>query len=166
MYLSLRNIIHFFSNVEGKKSLRTPLQYTFACDAICVSWCVCVFVFVHTGCSGKIVFFQNSLQLLPCLHRCKRNSYWLEIFGTTNKSRELARESWQTFENSWKKHNILWTPCRCYEQTALVYVRIMCTRMFVWVPRIKNYTWCLYYFKMCLFAIDIESMLCMCVCVS
>ena len=25
---------------------------------------------------------------------------------TTNSSRVLARERWQTFENSWKKHNI------------------------------------------------------------
>ena len=27
-----------------------------------------------TGCSGKIVFFHNSLQPLPRLHRCKRPS--------------------------------------------------------------------------------------------
>ena len=26
----------------------------------------------HTGCSGKIFFFHNSLQPLPRLHRCKR----------------------------------------------------------------------------------------------
>ena len=27
-----------------------------------------------TGCSGKMLFFHNSLQPLPCLHRCKRLS--------------------------------------------------------------------------------------------
>ena len=27
-----------------------------------------------TGCSGKIVFFHNSLQPLPLLHRCKKPS--------------------------------------------------------------------------------------------
>ena len=71
-------------------------------------------MYESTGCSGKIVFFHNSLQPLPRLHRCDAmrvysHSYWLVIFGTTNSSRELAR--WQTFENSWKKHSILWTPC-------------------------------------------------------
>ena len=28
----------------------------------------------YTGCSGKIVFFHNSLQPLPRLHRCKSSS--------------------------------------------------------------------------------------------
>ena len=65
-----------------------------------------------TGCAGKIVFVHNSLQPLPRLHRCKRpsklstqyrgysHSHWLIIFCTTNSSRLLARERWQTFENS------------------------------------------------------------------
>ena len=62
-------------------------------------------------------FFYNSLQPLPRLHlpktfkainamRVYSRSYWLAIFSTTNSSRVLARERWQTFENSWKKHNI------------------------------------------------------------
>ena len=29
---------------------------------------------IGTGCSGKIVFFHNSMQTLPRLHRCKRPS--------------------------------------------------------------------------------------------
>ena len=58
------------------------------------------------------LFFHNSLQSLPRLHRCKRPSYamrvyshfyWLVIFYITNSSRVLVRERWQTFENSWKK---------------------------------------------------------------
>ena len=35
------------------------------------------------------------------------HSYWLVIFGTTNSSRVLARERWQTYENSWKKTQYL-----------------------------------------------------------
>ena len=35
--------------------------------------------------------------------RVYSHSYWLVIFCTTNSSRVLARERWQTFENSWKK---------------------------------------------------------------
>ena len=36
--------------------------------------------------------------------------YWPIIFCTTNSSRVPARERWQTFENSWGKHNIYRTP--------------------------------------------------------
>ena len=73
----------------------------------------------HTGCSGKIVFFLNSLQPLPRLHCCKRPSklstqcectvtpFLLVIFCTTNSSRVLAREGWQTFENYWEKTQYL-----------------------------------------------------------
>ena len=65
------------------------------------------------------MFFHNSLQPLPRLHRCKRSSKlsnairvyshscWLETFCTTNSSRVLARERWQIFENSWKKTQYL-----------------------------------------------------------
>ena len=74
-----------------------------------------------TGCSEKIVFFHNSQQPLPRLHRWSlletlkalnaeqvySHSYWLEIFCTTNSSRVLARERRQTFENSWKKTQYL-----------------------------------------------------------
>ena len=71
----------------------------------------------NTGCSGKKCVYHNSLQPLPRLrHRCKRpskpsmrvysHSYWLVIFCVTHSSRVLARERWQRFENSWKKHKI------------------------------------------------------------
>ena len=39
--------------------------------------------------------------------RVYSHSYWLVIFWTTNSSRVLAREGWQTFENSWKKTQYL-----------------------------------------------------------
>merc|ERR1711860_43320 len=39
--------------------------------------------------------------------RVYSRSYWLVIFCTTNSSRVLARERWQTFENSWKKKQYL-----------------------------------------------------------
>ena len=63
----------------------------------------------------KCCFFHNSLQPLPRLHRFKAlntmkvysHSYWLVIFCTTNSSRVLVRERWQTFENSWKKTQYL-----------------------------------------------------------
>ena len=71
-----------------------------------------------TGCSGKNVFFHSSLQPLSRLHRCESPPKlskpcectvtpigWL-IFCTTNRSRVLTRERWQTFENSWEKNNI------------------------------------------------------------
>merc|ERR1711946_52473 len=35
--------------------------------------------------------------------RVYSHSYWLVIFCTTNSSRVLARERWQTFEIFWKK---------------------------------------------------------------
>ena len=38
--------------------------------------------------------------------RVYSHSYWLVISCTTNSSRVLARERWQTFENSWKKNTI------------------------------------------------------------
>ena len=63
------------------------------------------------------MFFHNSLQPLPRLHQetfkalnamqVYSHSYWLVIFCTTNSSRVLARERWQTFENSWKKTQYL-----------------------------------------------------------
>ena len=45
---------------------------------------------------------QGSLNAMRVYSR----SYWLVLFCTTNSSQVLARERWQTFENSWKKHNI------------------------------------------------------------
>ena len=58
----------------------------------------------------KNCFFHNSLQPLP---RSERNASVQSLllagifFCTTNSSRvPAARERWQTFENSWKKHNI------------------------------------------------------------
>ena len=67
-------------------------------------------------------FFHNSLQPLPRPHCCKRpsklstqsectvvysHSHWLVNFCTSNSSRALARERWQTFENSWKETQLL-----------------------------------------------------------
>ena len=43
--------------------------------------------------------------------RVYNHSFWLVIVCTTNSSRVLARERWQSFENSWKKYNIQWIPC-------------------------------------------------------
>ena len=58
--------------------------------------------------------FHNPLKSLPRLHRCRRPSIrayshycLLVIFCTTNSSRVLVRESWQTFENSCKKTQYL-----------------------------------------------------------
>ena len=51
----------------------------------------------HTWCSGKIVFFFT----IHC--NPSHIPYWLVIFCTTNSSRVLARERWQTVENSWKE---------------------------------------------------------------
>ena len=60
----------------------------------------------------KYIFFYNFHillnSLLSCFHEYfdtsgHSHSYWLIIFCTTNRSRVLARERWQTFENSWKK---------------------------------------------------------------
>ena len=85
-----------------------------------------------TGCSGKIVFqlfqivsqftatppsptsLKEAFKALNAM-RVYSHSYWLVIFCTTNSSRVLARERWQTFENSWKntifnEHNV----CRSY----------------------------------------------------
>ena len=71
-----------------------------------------------TGCSEKVVFFHNWLQPLPsptslweifkALNemRVYSHSYWMLTFCTTNSSRVLARQRWQTFENNWKNHNI------------------------------------------------------------
>ena len=75
-------------------------------------WSSCYRVF-----RKKLCFFHNSLQPLPRLHCCKRpsklamrvysHSYCLVIFCTTNSSRVLARDRWQTFANSWKKTQYL-----------------------------------------------------------
>ena len=59
-----------------------------------------------------------SLQTNPSLHRFKRSSklstqcqrvkslLLVGNFCTTNSSRVLAIDRWQTFENFWKQHNI------------------------------------------------------------
>ena len=39
--------------------------------------------------------------------RVYSHSYWLAILSTTYSSRVLARERWQTLENSWKKTQYL-----------------------------------------------------------
>ena len=70
------------------------------------------------GAQEKLCWFHNSLH--PSLAyiavktfkafnamRVYSRSYWLVIFCTTNSSRVLARERWQTCENSWKKTQYL-----------------------------------------------------------
>ena len=59
----------------------------------------------------------NPLQHIPRLHIAAKksldimfvysHSYWLVFFCTTNGSRVLMKERWQTFENSWKKTQYL-----------------------------------------------------------
>ena len=55
-------------------------------------------------------------------------SYWLVIFCTTNSSRVLARERWQTFENSWKLTqylmNILYNTFSFPSQGKNLYMRV------------------------------------------
>ena len=67
-------------------------------------------IMVYTGCSGKIVGsqFTATPPLPTSLKRITsvQSPYLLVIFCTTNNSRVLARERWQTLEYSWKKHNI------------------------------------------------------------
>ena len=45
-----------------------------------------------TGCSGKIVFFHNSLQPLPRLHRCKSSSKF-----STESECTVTPIGWQFF---------------------------------------------------------------------
>ena len=67
-----------------------------------------------TGFSGKIVFFHNSLQPLPLLHRCKRPSKLstqceftdLLLAGKflyNQKQPSAGEGEVANFENSWKK---------------------------------------------------------------
>jgi len=69
-------------------------------------------VHLCTGCSGKIVFFPNSLralhveeQLIPQDIRVYSHSLLVGHFCTANSSPVLAKERSQNIENSWKKHN-------------------------------------------------------------
>ena len=73
---------------------------------------------VLQGVQEKLCFFTIHCNPSPAyiavrdLQSSQRNavynySYWLVIFCTTNSSRVLARERWQTFENSWKKTQYL-----------------------------------------------------------
>ena len=64
------------------------------------------------------MFFHSSLQPLPRLHIAVRDLQSSQrsasvqslllagLFCTTNSRRVLARERWQTFENSWEKNTI------------------------------------------------------------
>ena len=54
---------------------------------------------ISTGCSGKIVFFHNSLQPLPRLNRYKGPPKLSTQYECTVR--------WLTFENSWKKTQYL-----------------------------------------------------------
>ena len=60
------------------------------------------------GVQKKLCFFtiqcnpSLAYNVVKDLQRNASRSHWLVIFCTTNSSRVLARERWQTFENSWK----------------------------------------------------------------
>ena len=66
--------------------------------------------------------------------RVYSHSYWLVIFCTTNCSRVLARERWETFENSWKKRSI-------YNEHPVSYCRIVefCERIVKFSERIVEF---------------------------
>ena len=51
-------------------------------------------------------FLWETLKALNAM-RVYSHSYWLVIFCTTNSSRVLERERWQTFENSLNNNTIL-----------------------------------------------------------
>ena len=63
----------------------------------------CVFFTIHCNPSLASIAVRD-LQSSQRNARVQSYSYWLVIFCTTICSRVL--ESWHTFENSWKKHNI------------------------------------------------------------
>merc|ERR1711860_278717 len=57
---------------------------------------------IYTGCSGNIVFFHNSLQPLPRLHRCKRPSKLsaqcectVSLIGWTFFVQPIGAECWR-----------------------------------------------------------------------
>ena len=61
---------------------------------------LCTYMYTHpvyTGCSGKIVFFHNSLQPLPRLHRCKRPSML-----STQSECTVTPIGWQFLYNQWQ----------------------------------------------------------------
>ena len=66
--------IFLFNRLHSISGLATSYQRVDFTGRI---FCQCLYVMWemwNTGCSGKIVFFHNSLQPLPRLHRCKRPS--------------------------------------------------------------------------------------------
>ena len=66
---------------------------------------LCFFT-IHCNPSLAYIAVRDLLQALNAM-RVYSHSYWLVIFCTANSSRVLAREMWQTFENSWKKTQYL-----------------------------------------------------------
>ena len=76
----------FCHNFLKKRQVTLPYSYCGTC--VLFSHCQASFLWIYlfswwpdkhffrdiTGCSGKIVFFHNLLQPLPCLHRWKRPS--------------------------------------------------------------------------------------------
>ena len=98
--------LSFLPGKEEKKSnMFVHIMYCFLCSShntyrVFIKYCV---------------FSQFTATPPSRLHRFKAlnamqvysHSYWLVIFCTTNSSRVLARERWQTYENSWKKTQYL-----------------------------------------------------------
>ena len=70
-YRSTCYIYWYISRVSGWIVLATATSINVL---IAGELAVDLIIFISTGCSWKIVFFSNSLQPLPRLHRCKRPS--------------------------------------------------------------------------------------------
>ena len=66
--------ILFSEKISYFNTMRINHRFLNLCNSIICSCDYLDCVYVHTGCSGKIVFFHISLQPLPRLHRCKRHS--------------------------------------------------------------------------------------------
>ena len=109
------NVISSFGGIfvsEEKVSILPPLHlFVFLNGDLSTYLYV---IYLRTGFSGKTYFFHISLQRLLRLHRCvtfKVPSAMVSAqslllagnFCTANSSRVLAKDRWQTFENSLRK---------------------------------------------------------------
>ena len=66
---------------------------------------LCFFFTIHCNPSLAYIAAVKTFKALNAM-RVYSHSFWLVIFLTTNSSRVLARERWQTFENSREKSTI------------------------------------------------------------
>ena len=100
LYFNAVNYVYVQNNILMQLQINTNKNHIESkSKSIHLNITVLIFkVMFCTGCSGKIVFFHNSPQPFPRLHRCKRplkalnamrvysHSYWLVILCTTNNS--------------------------------------------------------------------------------